>query len=116
MVTRGHENGREGKVIACYRKRYVIHIERLHREKVSGQTKQIGIHPSNVVITKLKLDKDRRVRSFSCGLPLTACAGKPSWTARTAARTPLLRLTPCRSTSRCVSLAFPGTLYSRGSQ
>jgi len=60
LVVRGHQNGREGKVIACYRKRYVVHIERLHREKVSGQTKQIGIHPSNVIITKLKLDKDRK--------------------------------------------------------
>jgi len=59
-VIRGHQAGRDGKVIASYRKKFVIHIERLHREKVSGQTKQIGIHPSNVVITKLKLDKDRK--------------------------------------------------------
>lgn len=50
----------QGKVVASYRKRYVIHIERLNREKVSGQTRPIGIHPSNVVITKLKIDKDRK--------------------------------------------------------
>merc|ERR1712072_1270222 len=60
LVKRGSNNGREGKVVASYRKRYVIHIERLNREKVSGQTRPIGIHPSNVVTTKLKIDKDRK--------------------------------------------------------
>merc|ERR1712167_163818 len=43
LVVRGHNKGKEGRVISVYRKRYVIHIERLHREKVSGQTVQIGI-------------------------------------------------------------------------
>jgi len=37
----------------------VIHIERLTREKSNGQSIPIGIAPSKVVITKLKLDKDR---------------------------------------------------------
>jgi large subunit ribosomal protein L26e len=37
----------------------VIHIERLTRDKSNGQSVSIGISPSNVVITKLKLDKDR---------------------------------------------------------
>jgi len=43
-----------------YRKKWVIHIERVHREKVNGATVPIGIHPSNVVITKVKLAKDRK--------------------------------------------------------
>merc|ERR1712227_453119 len=34
--------------------------ERMQREKVNGTTVQVGIHPSNCVITKLKLDKDRK--------------------------------------------------------
>ncbi len=42
-----------------YRLKYVIHIERVTRDKASGQSVPLGIHPSNVVITKLKLDKDR---------------------------------------------------------
>lgn len=42
-----------------YRLKYVIHVERVTREKTSGQSVPLGIHPSNVVITKLKLDKDR---------------------------------------------------------
>jgi large subunit ribosomal protein L26e len=37
----------------------VIHVERVTRDKASGQSVPLGIHPSNVVITKLKLDKDR---------------------------------------------------------
>ena len=60
IVVRGSNRGREGKVIQVYRKKYVIHIERVTREKSNGSTVNVGIHPSNVVITKLKLDKDRR--------------------------------------------------------
>merc|ERR1712189_154675 len=41
-------------------KKLVVHVERMQREKVNGTTVQVGIHPSNCVITKLKLDKDRK--------------------------------------------------------
>merc|ERR1712139_691013 len=60
IVVRGSHRGREGKVIQVYRKKCVIHIERVTREKSNGSTVNVGIHPSNVMITKLKLDKDRR--------------------------------------------------------
>lgn len=60
LIVRGSFKGRDGKVSTCYRKKFVIHIERLTREKVNGATVPVGIHPSNVVITKLKLDKDRK--------------------------------------------------------
>merc|ERR1711904_584146 len=60
IVVRGSHRGREGKGIQVYRKKYVIHIERVTREKSNGSTVNVGIHPSNVSITKLKLDKDRR--------------------------------------------------------
>eukprot|EP00667_Euglena_gracilis_P032236 EG_transcript_48931 len=59
-VKRGSHKGRDGKVIACYRLKYAVHIDKITREKANGQTVQIGIHPSNVEITKLKLDKDRK--------------------------------------------------------
>jgi large subunit ribosomal protein L26e len=59
LITRGSNKGREGKVISVYRLKYVIHIERVSREKSNGQSVPLGIHPSNVTITKLKLDKDR---------------------------------------------------------
>ncbi|KAI1471212.1 putative 60S ribosomal protein L26-1 [Daldinia caldariorum] len=58
-IVRGTNKGREGKVTAVYRLKYALHIERVTREKVSGQSVPIPIHPSKVVITKLKLDKDR---------------------------------------------------------
>lgn len=59
-VVRGHFKQREGKVTAVYRKKYVIHIERCTRDKANGQTVNIGIDPSNVVITKIKMDKCRK--------------------------------------------------------
>jgi large subunit ribosomal protein L26e len=58
-VVRGSNKGREGKVTSVYRLKYVIHIERVAKEKSNGQSVPIGVHPSKVVITKLKLDKDR---------------------------------------------------------
>ena len=59
-VVRGRMATREGKVLAVYRKKFVIHIERVTREKVNGQVVQIGVDCSKVVITKLKMDKDRK--------------------------------------------------------
>ena len=58
-MVRGRHKDSEGKVTSVYRLKYVIHIERVVREKASGQSVPLGIHPSNVVVTKLKLDKDR---------------------------------------------------------
>merc|ERR1711963_464772 len=60
IITRGHFHDREGKVTQVYRKKWRIHVERVTRDKVNGQTVPVGIHPSKVVITKLKLDKDRK--------------------------------------------------------
>ncbi|EOD52001.1 putative 60s ribosomal protein l26 protein [Neofusicoccum parvum UCRNP2] len=59
MVTRGSNKGREGKITSVYRLKYVIHVERVAREKSNGQSVPLGIAPSKVVVTKLKLDKDR---------------------------------------------------------
>mmetsp|Transcript_2379 Transcript_2379/g.4773 ORF Transcript_2379/g.4773 Transcript_2379/m.4773 type:complete len:109 (+) Transcript_2379:2-328(+) len=60
MIRRGQFHDREGKVTQVYRKKFRIHIERVTRDKVNGQTVPVGIHPSKVVITKLRLDKDRK--------------------------------------------------------
>lgn len=59
MITRGSNKGREGKITTVYRLKYVIHVERVGREKSNGQSVPLGIAPSKVVVTKLKLDKDR---------------------------------------------------------
>mmetsp|Transcript_50851 Transcript_50851/g.142322 ORF Transcript_50851/g.142322 Transcript_50851/m.142322 type:complete len:138 (-) Transcript_50851:128-541(-) len=60
MIVRGHYHDREGKVTQVYRKKWRIHVERVTRDKANGQTVPVGIHPSKVVITKIKLDKDRK--------------------------------------------------------
>jgi large subunit ribosomal protein L26e len=60
MVTRGTHKGREGRITQVYRRKYVIHIEKLVRDKLNGSQVPIPIHPSKVAIVKLKLDKDRK--------------------------------------------------------
>lgn len=60
IIVRGKFKGREGKVTQVYRKKFVIHVEGIVRDKVTGAQVFPGIHPSNVSITKLKLDKDRK--------------------------------------------------------
>ncbi|KAJ1468041.1 translation protein SH3-like domain-containing protein [Baffinella frigidus] len=49
-----------GKVTTVYRRRYCIHIDRIVKEKANGAQVPVPIHPSNIQITKLKLDKDRK--------------------------------------------------------
>jgi ribosomal protein uL24 len=36
MIVRGSHKGREGKVTTVYRKKFVIHVEKVNREKVNG--------------------------------------------------------------------------------
>merc|ERR1712224_347843 len=60
-IVRGHFKGEQtGKIISVYRKKYVVHVERISREKANGQTTHIGLHPSNLVITKMKMTADRK--------------------------------------------------------
>jgi large subunit ribosomal protein L26e len=46
-------------VTSVYRKKWVVHIERVTREKVNGASAPVGISPSNLSVTKLKLNADR---------------------------------------------------------
>ena len=59
-VTRGAYKGKEGKVTGVQRNKYVIHIERVTRDKSNGQQIPVGIDASNVVITNLKIDRCRK--------------------------------------------------------
>merc|ERR1711972_739389 len=62
QVLRGHYKGQQvGKVVQCYRKKFVVYIERIQREKANGATVYVGIHLSKVSIVKLKMDKDRKL-------------------------------------------------------
>jgi len=60
VITRGVYKTREGKVTACFRKKFVVHVERITREKVNGASVPVGIPASSLTITKLKMDKDRK--------------------------------------------------------
>merc|ERR1739845_32327 len=61
LVTRGpFKSAQAGKVISVYRKKWVLHIERVQREKANGATVSVGIVPSKVEIVRLKLDRDRK--------------------------------------------------------
>jgi len=70
QVVRGHYKGQQvGKVIQVYRKKYVIHIERIQREKVNGATVNVGIHPSKVSLSHLHFIFDvicDKVRCYNC--------------------------------------------------
>ena len=59
-VLRGTYKGKEGKVVEVYRKKWVIHIEGITRDKVNGSSAKVGIDASKVEITELKLNKDRK--------------------------------------------------------
>merc|ERR1719445_1258565 len=59
-VMRGPLKNREGKVTEVYRRRWCIHIEKMVKEKTNGQQSKIPVHPSNVMVTTLRLDKDRK--------------------------------------------------------
>ncbi|POY75173.1 hypothetical protein BMF94_1805 [Rhodotorula taiwanensis] len=59
-IVRGTYKGREGVVTTCQRKNFRIFVEGVSRDKGNGATVPIGVNASNVVINKLKLDKDRK--------------------------------------------------------
>ena len=59
QVVRGSNKGREGKVSSVYRLKYCLHVNGIVREKSNGQSVPIPLAPSKVVITSLKMDKDR---------------------------------------------------------
>ena len=60
IVKRGKFKNAEGKVTGVFRKKFVIFVEHCTKDKNNGQSVPVGIHPSNVEITKLHMDKDRR--------------------------------------------------------
>ena len=47
-MTGHYKSDSTGKVVAVYRKKRVIHVERLQREKANGAAVFIGVDPSNV--------------------------------------------------------------------
>ena len=58
-VIAGSSVNREGKVIDVKLSEMRIYIDSLTKDKSNGQQIKIPVHPSNCVLTKLKMDKAR---------------------------------------------------------
>ena len=59
-VVRGSSKDAKGKISQVYRKKWCLYIEKLVKNRINGATIRMPIHPSNVVITKLKITPDRQ--------------------------------------------------------
>eukprot|EP00178_Gracilaria_changii_P009958 TRINITY_DN28974_c0_g1_i1.p1 TRINITY_DN28974_c0_g1~~TRINITY_DN28974_c0_g1_i1.p1 ORF type:complete len:109 (+),score=2.91 TRINITY_DN28974_c0_g1_i1:1-327(+) len=59
-ILKGKAKNKTGKVTSVYRRRWVIHVEKITRDKQNGQPINIPIRPSNCQIETLHLDKDRK--------------------------------------------------------
>ncbi|CUS22704.1 LAQU0S06e04126g1_1 [Lachancea quebecensis] len=60
LVVRGSKKGQEGKISSVYRLKFAVQVDKLTKEKSSGASVPINVHPSKLVITKLHVDKDRK--------------------------------------------------------
>ncbi|KAJ1565794.1 60S ribosomal protein L26B [Cladochytrium tenue] len=58
-IIRGTHKGRVGKVTSVYRRRWVIYVDKVVKDKANGSSAPVGIDPSKVKVVTLKLDKDR---------------------------------------------------------
>jgi large subunit ribosomal protein L24 len=63
-VMRGENYGKEGKVTMVDLKNYKIGIEGIVVKKPNGKEVSIPIHPSNVMITELKLTDEKRKKAI----------------------------------------------------
>ena len=57
---KGKFKGKKGKVVQVYRRRSIIHVDKITREKQNGQSVFWPIRPSYCVIEKLLENKDRK--------------------------------------------------------
>ncbi len=59
-ILKGKSKNKTGKVTTVYRRRWVIYVDKITKDKQNGQPVNIPIKPSNCVIETLHLDKDRK--------------------------------------------------------
>ena len=58
-ILKGKAKGKSGKVVQVYRKKNIIYVDKVNREKQNGQTVFLPIKPAYCVIEKLLINKDR---------------------------------------------------------
>ena len=59
-ILKGKAKGKSGKVVQVYRKRSVIYVDKVNREKQNGQSVFLPLRPSYCLIEKLLLNNDRK--------------------------------------------------------
>ena len=58
-ILKGKSKGKTGKVVQVYRRRNVVYVDKVNREKQNGQSVFLPIRPCHSVIEKLLINKDR---------------------------------------------------------
>ena len=58
-ILKGKSRGKTGKVVQVYRKRNVIYVDKINREKQNGQTTFLPIKPCHCILEKIIANKDR---------------------------------------------------------
>jgi len=61
IIMRGLFKGKNGKIIQCQRKNFKVFVDKLVKTKTNKTNAFIPISPSNIMITKLFLSKERKV-------------------------------------------------------
>ncbi len=59
-ILKGKSKNKTGKITTVYRRRWVVYVDKITKDKQNGQPVNIPIKPSNCVIETLHLDKDRK--------------------------------------------------------
>lgn len=59
-VVRGKYKSRAGKIVDVKVRTMRVHVESVTVSKLNNETVYVPLHPSNLVITKLKMDKNRK--------------------------------------------------------
>lgn len=74
-ILRGDYKGVTGNVIRVDYKRRRIYVDGVVRQKVSGETVHVPIHPSKVMIVKLNLEDKRRIEALERASRIKAVIG-----------------------------------------
>ena len=64
IVMRGKHRKIAGKITDVDMKNLKVYVDNVKVKKVSGQEVQIGIDPSNIMITKASLDDKKRIKAL----------------------------------------------------
>lgn len=60
IVMKGAHHDKEGKITRVKRSKYAIYVDKVTTKKVNGESVQVPLKPWNCVLTKLKMDFNRK--------------------------------------------------------